>query len=523
MRNKKYTVILSILATLESVFLLSIPYFASNLIDSALNKLKDKIILFSILLGIASLVCIILKTISYLSLSRFYLKLEKNMKGELFDKLSKKGFKDLCSYHAPEIEMLYTTDIDNIIHNKLITIPSFFKMASKLILAIMLLIYFDWKFLVVIFISGICALAFAKVYSKMMKPRHKDVLDSMGKSNSFIVESVSNLKIIEAYMAKEYAKEYYHDLLDKEIAYKRKRNNLLYGANSLFYAFSAIVYVGPVIYGAIGIYNEWFTYGILIALIELVSQVENPLISISPLVNQFNLAKTSEDRINKALSIKEMEEPLRNIDFDSIVFDNVSFNYSVDKEVIKNLSFSVNKGETVLLKGPSGIGKTTLFMLLMGFLKPNSGSIYYTHNNEKFDIDSRSISLFSYVPQENILFSGTIKDNLKILTGKDLDSIIEALKISNVYDEIMALPNGIDTELKDRGEGLSLGQIQRILIAAAILHDAPILLLDEFSSALDLENEKKIIDNFKKLNKTIIYITHKQVFMDNDRCILLEE
>ena len=523
MKNKKYTVILSILGVLESISLLTIPYFASKIIDYAETHNKESLILFSILLSLSTVLCIIFKTIGYFCLSRFSLKLESSMKKDLFDNLSNKGYKDLSNYHSAEIEMLYTTDIDNIIKNKLNTIPTGIRMLVKLILAIGLLIYFDWKFLVVIFVGGLFALGFAKIYSKLMKPRHKAVLESMGKSNSFIVESNSNLKIIEAYMAKPYVEEYYHKLLNDEIKNKKRRNVLLYGSNSLFYAFSAIIYVGPLIYGSLGIYYGWFTLGVLVALIQLVSQVENPLINISPLLNQYNLAKTSKERINKVLAIKDMEVPKSNIDFDSIIFDNVSFSYNNDHKVLDKLSFKINKYDTVLLSGPSGIGKTTLFMLLMGFLVPDSGHIYLEYKGIKEELSSKDISLFSYVPQENILFSGTIKDNLKILTGKSDDLIIDALKKANIYDEIMAMPNGLDTILKDRGEGLSLGQIQRILIAIAILHDSNILLLDEFSSALDLENEKRIINNLKELNKTIIYITHKSNHMENDLEVKLKE
>ena len=354
-----------------------------------------------------------------------------------------------------------------------------------------------------------------------MKPRHKKVLETSGKANSFIVEANSNLKIIEAYQANQYSKEYYDSLLNKEIKAKRSRNYLLYGANSFLYAFSAIIYVGPIIYGAFGILNDWFTYGSLIALVMLVRQIESPLISLSPLMNQYALSKASEERINKALALDDMEDVSSNLDFDSIVFEDVSFSYDLDHKVLENLSFEIKKGDTVLLSGPSGIGKTTIFMLMMGFISPNSGHIYLNLKDEKIELSSKHISLFSYVPQENILFSGSILDNFKILTGKSEDEIIEALKIANVYDEIMSLKDGLNTVLKDRGEGLSLGQIQRLIIACAILHNSPILLLDEFSSALDSNNEEKIITNLKKMNKTIIYITHKSKTIEDSRVVKL--
>ena len=526
MRNRKYTIILSILTVLESIFVLSIPYFTNSLVDYAEAKDKNNVILFSIFLASACLLSILFHILNNAFYSSFSLKLEEKIKMNLYDSLSKKAFPELNKYHSAEIEILFTEDTNNIIRKELSIIPSLIKSIVRVVLAIGLLVYivhFDYKLLSIVLVSGIIGILGAKIYSHYMKPRHKKVLSSSGKSNSFIVESHSNLKIIEAYMAKDNAKDYYNNLLDNEIKDKRSRNYLLYGANSILYAFSAIIYVGPIIYGAFGILNDWFTYGSLIALVMLVRQIESPLISLSPLMNQYALGKASEERISKALEVSDMDKVESISDFDSIVFDHVSFSYDLDHKVIEDLSFEIKKGETVLLSGPSGVGKTTIFMLLMGFLKPNTGHIYLKYQGKVEEMSSKYISLFSYVPQENILFSGTILDNFKILTGKDEASIIEALKKANIYDEIMTLKDGLNTTLKDRGEGLSLGQIQRLIIACSILHDSNILLLDEFSSALDKENEVKIIDSLKALNKTIIYITHKNHHMDNDKVVELKD
>ena len=526
MRNKKYTIILSIITVIESIFVLAIPYFTNELVDYSLAKDKNNVIIYSILLASICILSILFHVLDNILYSKYSLKLEEEIKKNLYDLISKKAFPDLNKYHAAEIELLYTEDTQNIIRDKLSIIPTLIRNAVRVILAVILLVYivhFDWKLITIVLVSGTLGIGMAKVYSHYMKPRHKKVLESSGKANSFIVESKNNLKIIEAYMAKDYAKEYYNSLLKKEIQDKRNRNYLLYGANSILYAFSAIIYVGPIIYGAFGILNDWFTYGALIALVMLVRQIESPLISLSPLMNQHALGKTSEERINKVLSLSDMEEVINIKSFDSIIFDHVSFSYDKDHPVLKDLSFEIKKGETVLLFGPSGIGKTTIFMLMMGFIAPLEGKIYLTIDGKREELSSKHISLFSYVPQENILFSGTILDNFKILTGKDEEEIKNALKLANVYDEIMAMKDGLNTILKDRGEGLSLGQIQRLLIACAILHDSEILLLDEFSSALDINNELEIINNLKGMNKTIIYITHRSKHMEESKIIHLKE
>ena len=179
-----------------------------------------------------------------------------------------------------------------------------------------------------------------------------------------------------------------------------------------------------------------------------------------------------------------------------------------DNIIVNNLNFEINKGDIIQIKGESGIGKTSLFMLLLGFLKAKSGIV---------TIDGKELGfndLFSYVSQENILFSGSIKENFKLLASDD--NIEEALKFANIYDEIVNLPEGLNTILNERGSGLSIGQLQRIMIAISYAKNRPIFLLDEFTSALDQENANIIINNLINSNKTIIYISHKdEVFKPN--------
>lgn len=520
--NKKYRIILSIFGLLESVFLLTIPYLTKELIDAASNHNFDLLILFIVLLLVSIALSIGTKILSYYFFSRFQLKLEKEIKQHLFHDLTVKEYQRIIEYHSSEIEVLFNEDIKNIVSKEISVIPNIVKIMTKLVLAIGLLTYYDWKFLLVVLVFGFIGLIGAKFYSVKMKIVHKDVLEKTANTNSYLVESIQNIKLVRAYEANDNVSAYYDTVLDKEINSKKKRNLYLYSANSIFYAFSALIYVGPLVYGAYGIYASWFTYGVFMALVLLVRQVESPLLSISGLINQYSMANASNDRINKLFEIPNDKEVNKNIDFDKIVFDNVSFSYD-NKKVLSDFSLEIHKDDVILLSGRSGIGKTTLFMLLLGFLKPDNGKIYYVKDNKEYEIGMHTISLFSYVPQENILFSLSILDNMKILTNKDESSIIEALKLTNIYDELMTLPDGLNTKLKTRGQGLSLGQIQRILIAVALLHDGDVLLLDEFSSALDIENEKKIIENLKRINKTIIYITHRQLSLENSKKVVLEE
>ena len=522
MRNKKYCVILSIIAVIESILLISFPFFTSKLVDNAIdaidtNKYKEMYYAAFFVLGVTGLL-VIFRIISNALYYHFYVKEEKNMRSILFSSLIEKKYKDISSYHQAEIDQLFTADIRHIIKKDLDTIPTFFRQASRLILAVVYLLILDWKFLIAVLILGIFGFVSAKIYSKVMKSRHKACLESDGKASSFTIEAFEQIKLIESYEAEGYSKKFYDDLNNRAAEAKKRRNRILFIASSGLYGFSTLVYSLALCYGAYQISHEYLTYGAMIALVQLLSNIQNPLISFSPLLNEINLAKSCEERINNVLKLPNVSNSIDIKDFNKISFNDVSFSYSSDKEIISNLTFEINKGDIVLLKGPSGIGKTTLFMLMLGFISPNSGNILV---DSKYEI-SECKSLFSYVPQENILFSGTIRDNIYILTGRNADDAISALKLANVYDELLEL-DGLDTILKSRGSGLSIGQIQRILIAIAILRDAPILLLDEFSSALDKANEEIIINNLRKIGKTILYITHRDAVFESSKTILLEK
>ena len=180
---------------------------------------------------------------------------------------------------------------------------------------------------------------------------------------------------------------------------------------------------------------------------------------------------------------------------------------------MENTSFTTEIGETIAIIGGSGIGKTTFFRLVLGLLECNNGSIQLENQyGEKIPISVATRQLFAYVPQGNTIISGTIAENLRLIKPTATDEeIIYALKMSCAYDFVKKLPDGINSYIGESGKGFSEGQIQRISIARALIKDAPILLLDEVTSALDEETELKVLDNIRKhfRNKTVIFVTHK--------------
>lgn len=525
MTNKKkkfYIIILSILNVFRSIFLVSQALASKKLIDVATNKSNKNDLLFWIIIFALLIILNIVTSLLFLGIrNKFSLLVEVDMKNNIYQKLIKKDIEQTRKIHSGEITNIYLSDIQNIRVGLCETIPNFFLYSSRFILSFIALIYFDYRLLIILLILGIFALISAKIYSKIIKKYQKQSLESDGKVNAFMQESFENIKIVKALSAEKNMCSSLDNKLIENKKIKSKRNHISLIGNGGVYVLMEITVAFTMIYGGISIYQGLLTYGSLVGLLQIVSYFETPLSMFSSLMTRFNAYKVSEERINNLYKIPDDYEQIKLNDFDKIVFNNVSFSY--DQDILKNYNLVINKNDTILLKGHSGCGKSTMFNLILGFISPQEGSIDIYSNNHVYP-SKQCRELFSYVSQENILFSGTIEDNIKLFVPNyNEKELINALKLACIYDEIMEKPLKMKTIINERGNGLSLGQIQRVLLAISILQNKPILLLDEFTSALDKELEKRIVINVSKLNKTKIIITHRDISLSEARTIVLGE
>ena len=531
MISKKYPIILSAIGLLFTAIVLAIPFLTKYLIDEAIalstidNKTYDKLIFYIVLISSLTVLAVIVRVFDNFLYSHYQISLEFKLKNELYKSMSNKSLNSLYQFKAGDIEILYEQDIKNVIKRSLVVIPQFVKQISRCLTSLILLFLLDeskYKLMMIILLGiGVLALIGARFYSKIIKPHHKKVLEADSIASNFFIESFNHHKQIISYNASNRSNDYYEALNANAKKEKKTRNLIFYTANSSIYAFITIIYSGCIIVGAYFIAKNVYTYGALIAIIQLINNIEAPFINLSGLINNYNLGNISEDRLNKLFELENIDNSNEIDDFEYIDIKDLTFKYD-DKVIINNMNLKINKGDILKIEGESGIGKTTLLMLLMGYLKPNAGSLKFILNDKEYDT-YKSRSLFSYLQQENILFSATILENIYILTGvKDMDKIINALKLANIYDELINIDSTLNIKISNNS-GLSYGQIQRVLIAILILYDRPIMLLDEFSSSLDKENERIIIDNLLSLNKTIIYITHRNSEIESEKKIKISK
>jgi ATP-binding cassette subfamily B protein len=435
-------------------------------------------------------------------------KLSISLKEKLFNSIMKKDYQKISAYHSGELLNRINSDIGVITSGIMTIIPNVFSLSFRIILSFLALFVLDRPFAIFCLIVGPVILLTARLYSRKMKSLHKKSQETDGKTKSFMQECLQNLLVIKAYKKEDSITGFSRILQLANFKINLKRNNITVIMNIMFYLVLTAGYYLSLSYCAYKISIGLMTFGTLTAILQLIGQVQAPFKDLSSVVPQYYAMIASVERILEieqitpvgANSVRPQNHPpvgANSVRPQCIQITNLSFSYK-NETIFKNADFTMQQGEFIAISGISGIGKSTLLKLIMGILMPQAGEIAVNNS-------------FAYVPQGNMILSGTIKENIAFYNDIEEERIIESVKIAEIFDFIEMLPNKFDTILGEKGLGLSEGQIQRIAIARAIYYDAPLLLLDEATSALDEETEKAVLLNIKNLkNKSCIVISHKK-------------
>lgn len=292
---------------------------------------------------------------------------------------------------------------------------------------------------------------------------------------------------------------------------KFKHLNFSLLSQGLMRSAMTVGYLIAFVWGIYKLQDLTITFGTMTAFLQLVNQVQSPILSLAtffPAIVRFRVAADRVAEINQV----EQETLNPSVSFsqiDHIRLENVAFKYE-QEVIIKGLSQQFNRGEITAILGTSGKGKTTLIRLLLGLIKPDSGNIYIQQAEKQHILSTSHVVNFSYVPQGNTLLTGTIRDNIA-LGKKDVSKQrIEEVVYLACAEFIFDLPEGLDTMVGESGLGLSEGQAQRIAIARALLRDSKVWLFDEATSALDHQTTKTFLDRIKNTidDKIVIFVTH---------------
>ncbi|WP_422658422.1 ABC transporter ATP-binding protein [Paenibacillus sp. EC2-1] len=398
--------------------------------------------------------------------------------------------------------------------------------------AFIYLLAINWPLALISISIGPLMILVGKLFGEAMRKKSILLQEAMSSATIFLQDVLGASVLYKTFGLEKKISRQYQQYSTKISGIEQSQGKVQGSANAISGSIANLSFIIAILVAGYFVAKGNLEVGAMLAFIQLMNYLVQPFSQLPALWSSMQQALAGAERIFQIIDAPKEYEKLPEQgcgkSFKYLTVSNVGFSYSNSKEdmVLRNVHFHVKAGQTIAIVGGSGGGKSTLFKLLLGLYSPTSGTI---------DIDNRSgesMSLreyrdyFSLVPQETILFTGTIRDNIMDgnLEAEEVD-VIAAAKKANAYDFIMQLNEGFETAIGERGSRLSGGQKQRIAIARAILRDAPILLLDEATAALDNESEKIVQDALSKLmvGKTTIVIAHRLTTVQNADLILVME
>ena len=494
-----------------------------GIIDGATAHMSSQMWFYAIVMIITLLLVRIASLLSGLLSVRTGEVLLKEIRGILLRKLLRKQYASLNGYHSGELVNRMFSDVSVVRNGILDIVPRLVSMAVSFVGAAVILISMDWKFVAVLVAGGGLGMFLLVVFKNPMKTRHKAVQESEGRLHAVLQETLENLQLVKASVSEVRMEHQVARRQEMFLEMQLKKGFLSSyisaGINLLF----QLGWLFCMLWGCWGIYQGHLTYGMLAAMIQLVGQIQGPIASAAGIAGQTYSTISSAERLKEILDLPEEEDcgpvgqSILYEQLSEIRIENMDFSYGRgEQSVLEHVNCSIRPGDFVAVTGVSGGGKSTLFQLLLGIYQPCSGRLCFCFNNDSGPAAQETASrktraLFAYVPQGNTLFSGTLRENFAMFTdGVTDEEIWQAARLACIDHLIAELEDGLDTVIGERGIGLSEGQAQRVAIARALLSKAPILLLDESTSALDEETEAKVLENISSLkDKTCLIVTHR--------------
>lgn len=508
--KRSYFFILIIVQILQGLNSVMFALLLRSVIDSAIAHSKMLLIRnMSLFIGL------ILLQIIFSSLIRYYnelskASLENTSKSRLFKQILNRDYSYISSIHSAEWMNRLTSDTVVVSTGLTEIVPGILGMMAKLIGALSMIIFLEPRFIYVLVIGGVLMISLTTVFRNKLREFHKNMQEKDGDVRIFLQEHLHSLMIVKVFTKEE---NVYDDSIKAMEEHKESRMEKTRFSNVCNIGFSLMMnsaYVLAAIYSVIGIYKGTVSYGTLMALLQLVNQIQTPFANITSYIPKYYAMLASVERLIEVEKVNvDTYGICNNNSFDYIELKDVNFLYDRD-EVLKDFNFKLNKGETVAFVGPSGCGKSTVLKILLSLYPISDGNKTICIDGNTYELTSNYRKLFSYVPQGNQLMSGTIKDVVCFSNDFDENKVWQALDIACASEFVRKLPDGLDTVLKEQGTGISEGQMQRLAIARAIYSNRPILFLDEATSALDIDTEKDLLNNLKNIkDMSVIIVTHR--------------
>jgi len=530
---KKATILTPILVSIESIIDVLIPFIMAFLIDEGINQgNREKIIFYGILLLVCAFLAMLFGILAGRCAAKASTGFAKNLRKDMFYNVQNYSFSNIDKFSPASIITRHTTDITNVQMAFQMIIRIAFRSPIMLIFSLIMAFLINVK-VALIFLAVIPFLAVGLYFiATKAHPVFERVFKTYDKLNNITQENIKGIRVVKSYVTEEKEINKFYKVSDEIYKDFTKAEKIVALNNPLMQiSINTVIVLLSLIGGKLIISNK-LTTGELTSMISYAMQILTSLMMLSVILVMIMISRASAERIVEILkeesSLKNNEKQIKEIKDGSIEFINVDFSYVDDnnKTCLKDINLKINSGETIGIIGGIGSSKSTLVQLIPRLYDATKGEVKVAGINVKdYDIESLRNEV-AMVLQKNVLFSGTIKDNLRWGNPKATDEeIIRACKLACADEFIENFPDKYDTYIEEGGTNVSGGQKQRLCIARAILKKPKILILDDSTSAVDTKTDSAIRKAFKEEipNTTKIIIAQRVSSVeDADKIIVLD-
>lgn len=531
---KKDSILTPIFVTLEVVMEVMIPFFMAWIIDVGLQQGDlPYTVNIGFILVVAALFSLLFGVLSGKYAARASAGFAKNLRKDMFYRIQDFSFSNIDKFSTESLVTRLTTDVTNVQNAYQMIIRILIRAPLMLIFALVMSMSINMK-ISLIFLAAIPLLG-AGLFLIAWKahPHFEKVFRSYDSLNGVVRENVSAVRVVKAYVREDSEKQKFCKISDRVFRKFKTAEKIVVWNMPLmqFVVYTAILLISWL--SAKQIVSETMTTGQLMSMIVYATQILSSLMMLSMVFVMVMMAEASARRIVEVLdeesTMKNPENPVTRMDGGSIVFQNVSFGYGKDsdKAALEGIDFRIESGETIGIIGSTGSAKTTLVQLIPRLYDVTSGQIKVSGIDVRdYDLDTLR-SQVAMVLQKNVLFSGTINENLRWGNDSATDEeLVAACKLAQADEFIESLPNGYDTYIEQGGSNVSGGQKQRLCIARALLKKPKILIFDDSTSAVDTKTDARIRKAMREFipNTTKIIIAQRiSSVEDADRVLVLNE
>ena len=518
-RGIRQNILMRIMAgLLQTGLALCVVWLSKKLIDDvAMRGTMSEMAVQALLIAAAVVAGVSIRQLNQYLANKAFIKKVAELRLAIFSQLFNRRLFESNDIHSGDVTSRMTKDIDAVSETLAVQLPQVVVMTIQLVGAFLLMRWFDSRLAWALILITPLAIIIGKYISHRLKRITLSIREDESRIMARIQESVELNVVLRALQGERWMQDRVEELQDRQTAnYIRRSRFMVFSRFALGCTFG-LGYMLAFVWGAYGLRTGAITFGVMTSFLQLVGQIQQPILSLLGAFPSIIYSTASIDRL------KEMEhgEEKQSCDGEDITtrtllgirMDNVTFRYAKgDREVMSNFSHDFRPGTKTAILGTTGAGKTTLFRLILNFIQPDSGEVTFYGNGFTHAADKSMRKNVVFVPQGNTLISGTIRNNLLMAKPDASDEELHTALHTSCADFVFDLPQGIDTVLSEHGGGLSEGQAQRIAIARGLLRPGTVFLLDEISSALDEDTERELFSRLfaARPSTTILLITHRK-------------